>query len=73
MKCPFEFPDASRCGRVTWDHHLDFCWGKNPDLCNDPKIKGVILHKLKQVKDQSANLACGAWGDDEDSDDDYDV
>ena len=35
-KCKFKFPNGKQC---NGDHHINQCWGKNPKLIRDPKMR----------------------------------
>ena len=53
VSCPFAFPDGTKCGG---DHHIKFCWAKNPSLCRLPKVRQAIERRLGK-KGPSANRA----------------
>ena len=43
ISCPFKFPNGDKCGG---DHHIKFCWAKQPELCRLPKVRAAIEHRL---------------------------
>ena len=44
VQCSFQYPNGKVCGR---DHHPDHCFGKHPELIRDPKLKEIVMAKLK--------------------------
>ena len=66
-KCTFRYPDGEVCGG---DHAEQFCWGRHPELCKNPRVKKAILRRLNRsanqtsIEDESEDEEeSGAWGD----------